>query len=82
MGRNIDLGDSFPTHGQNYTLLEQKGIISSIIDEIIKFRKICSPPQSAAGTPWQSQADFRESVSKNVVSFYDYEGLSARKSYP
>ena len=25
--------------GQNYTLLEQKGIISSIIDEIIKFEK-------------------------------------------
>ena len=24
---------------QNYTLLEQKGIISSIIDEIIKFEK-------------------------------------------
>ena len=24
---------------QNYTLLEQKGVISSIIDEIIKLRK-------------------------------------------
>ena len=27
----------------------------------------CSPPQSAAGTPWQSQADFRESVSKKML---------------
>ena len=25
--------------GQNYTLLEQKGVISSIIDKIIKLRK-------------------------------------------
>ena len=29
----------FIIHWQNYTLLEQKGGISSIIDEIIKLRK-------------------------------------------
>ena len=33
------VSNDYSTQWQNYTLLEQKGIISSIIDEIIKFEK-------------------------------------------